>query len=79
MMAAIMDGYRVVTSPSSNTTIGAVATNVPLSKTEMGKIAQMAHDGFARSITLCTRYPMVTRSSPRPPARPHPSGLMFRP
>jgi L-aminopeptidase/D-esterase-like protein len=47
MMAAIMDGYRVVTSPSSNTTIGAVATNVPFSKTEMSKIA---HDGFARSI-----------------------------
>ena len=50
MMAAIMDGYRVVTSPSSNTTIGVGATKVPLSKTEMSKIAQMAHDGFARSI-----------------------------
>jgi L-aminopeptidase/D-esterase-like protein len=49
-MAAIMGGYRVVTSPGSNTTIGAVATNVPFSKAEMSKIAQMAHDGFARSI-----------------------------
>jgi L-aminopeptidase/D-esterase-like protein len=28
MMAAIMDGNRVVTSLGSNTTIGAVATNV---------------------------------------------------
>jgi L-aminopeptidase/D-esterase-like protein len=49
-MAAMMNGYRVVTSIGSNTTIGAVATNVPFSKAEMSKIAQMAHDGFARSI-----------------------------
>ena len=49
-MAAIMGGYRVVTSTGSNTTIGAVATNVPFNKAEMTKIAQMAHDGFARSI-----------------------------
>jgi L-aminopeptidase/D-esterase-like protein len=49
-MAAIMGGYRVVTSTGSNTTIGAVATNVPFTKAEMTKIAQMAHDGFARSI-----------------------------
>jgi L-aminopeptidase/D-esterase-like protein len=49
-MAAIMDGYRVVTSPDSNTRIGAVATNVPFSKTRMSKIAQMAHGGFARGI-----------------------------
>jgi L-aminopeptidase/D-esterase-like protein len=46
-----MDGSRVVTSAGSNTTIGAVATNVPFSKAEMNKIAQMAHDGFTRSIT----------------------------
>jgi L-aminopeptidase/D-esterase-like protein len=49
-MAAIMVGYRVVTSTGSNTMIGAVATNVPFSKAEMNKIAQMAHDGFARNI-----------------------------
>jgi L-aminopeptidase/D-esterase-like protein len=49
-MAAIMNGYRVVTSTGSNTTIGAVATNVPFTKAEMSKIAQMAHDGFARGI-----------------------------
>jgi L-aminopeptidase/D-esterase-like protein len=42
MMEAIMDGYRVVTSPGSNTMVGAVATNVPFSKAEMSKIAQMA-------------------------------------
>ena len=34
----------------SNTTIGVVATNATFSKTELTKIAGMAHDGFARSI-----------------------------
>jgi L-aminopeptidase/D-esterase-like protein len=33
-----------------NTTIAVVATNAAFSKTEMTKIAQMAHDGLARSI-----------------------------
>jgi L-aminopeptidase/D-esterase-like protein len=33
-----------------NTTIGAVATNVTLTKAEAKKVAQMAHDGLARSI-----------------------------
>lgn len=33
-----------------NTTIGIVATNVKLSKTEATKMAQMAHDGLARAI-----------------------------
>lgn len=34
----------------SNATIGAVATNATFSKTELTKIAGMAHDGYARSI-----------------------------
>jgi L-aminopeptidase/D-esterase-like protein len=34
----------------ANSTIGLIATNAAFSKTEMTKIAQMAHDGFARSI-----------------------------
>lgn len=34
----------------SNTTIGVVATNGKLSKAQAHKVAQMAHDGFARSI-----------------------------
>lgn len=34
----------------SNTTIGAVATNATFNKTELTKIAGMAHDGYARSI-----------------------------
>ncbi len=33
-----------------NTTIGVIATNANLTKTEMTKVAQMAHDGFARCI-----------------------------
>jgi L-aminopeptidase/D-esterase-like protein len=33
-----------------NTTIGVIATNVPFSKTELKKIAQMGHDGMARVI-----------------------------
>ena len=39
----------------ANSTIGIVATNATLTKTEMSKVAQMAHDGFARSI-----YPVHT-------------------
>ncbi|MBI9102534.1 MAG: P1 family peptidase [Spirochaetales bacterium] len=34
----------------SNTTIGAIATNGKFTKPQMTKIAQMAHDGFARTI-----------------------------
>lgn len=35
---------------NKNTTIGIVATNVSFDKTKLKKIAQMTHDGFARSI-----------------------------
>jgi L-aminopeptidase/D-esterase-like protein len=34
-----------------NSTIGIVATNARLTKTQAAKVAQMAHDGLARSIT----------------------------
>jgi L-aminopeptidase/D-esterase-like protein len=37
-------------SPTKNTTIGLVATNAVLSKTQTKKMAQMAHDGMARAI-----------------------------
>jgi L-aminopeptidase/D-esterase-like protein len=37
-------------SPGANTTIGIVATNAALNKVEMTKVAQMAHDGCARTI-----------------------------
>ena len=35
----------------ANTTIGVVATNARLTKAEATKVAQMAHDGFARAIS----------------------------
>ena len=49
-MNAMMNGYRVVVQNGANTTIGVVATNAPFNKTQMTKIAQMAHDGYARAI-----------------------------
>lgn len=36
--------------PGENTTLGIVATNATLTKTQATRIAQMAHDGFARAI-----------------------------
>lgn len=36
--------------PMKNTTIGVVATNAILNKSEGNKVAEMAHNGFARSI-----------------------------
>lgn len=49
-MAEMTKGYRVVLRAGSNTTIGVVATNVALEKVQVSKIAQMAHDGYARAI-----------------------------
>src|SRR5204862_5416882 len=37
--------------PGENTTLGVVATNATLTKTEAMRVAQMAHDGFARAIS----------------------------
>jgi len=37
--------------PGENTTIGVVATNASLTKAQAQKMAQMAHDGFARAIS----------------------------
>jgi len=36
--------------PGENTTLGIIATNAVLTKTEATRVAQMAHDGFARAI-----------------------------
>jgi len=36
--------------PGRNTTIGVVATNVALTKAQTTKVAQMAHDGLARTV-----------------------------
>jgi L-aminopeptidase/D-esterase-like protein len=50
-MAQIRRGsFPQTKSSKENTTIGVVATNVPLSKSQVNKMAQMAHDGLARSI-----------------------------
>jgi len=53
-MARMRDGYSVEVT-GTNTTIGVVATNAALDKTQMTKVAQMAHDGLARAI-----YPVHT-------------------
>ena len=50
IMQAFRSG-RSGTSPiGQNTTIGVVATNARFDKTQMTKIAEMAHDGLARAI-----------------------------
>jgi L-aminopeptidase/D-esterase-like protein len=52
----IMGHYRSgrhvdqTTIPGENTTIGVVATNARFDKTQMTKIAEMAHDGLARAV-----------------------------
>jgi L-aminopeptidase/D-esterase-like protein len=49
-MAQIREGHGVELQAGGSTTIGVVATNVAFDKTQMTKIAQMAHDGLARTI-----------------------------
>ncbi|MBV9770902.1 MAG: P1 family peptidase [Bryobacterales bacterium] len=55
-MARLRAGYSV-RAEHTNTTIGVVATNVALDKAQATKVAQMAHDGLARTI-----YPVHTPS-----------------
>ncbi len=52
IMGAYRSGRGVIqsTTPGQNTTIGLVATNARFDKTQMTKIAEMAHDGMARAI-----------------------------
>jgi L-aminopeptidase/D-esterase-like protein len=50
-MEHIRSGYRVIMRENgANTTIGVVATNAKLNKDQATKVAQMAHDGYARAI-----------------------------
>jgi L-aminopeptidase/D-esterase-like protein len=49
-MQQIKQGYGVRAQAGTNTTIGVVATNAAFTKTQATKIAQMAHDGYARAI-----------------------------
>lgn len=43
-------GTGFLSDPFGNTTIAVVATNASLSKVEVNKVAQMAHDGMAQAI-----------------------------
>jgi L-aminopeptidase/D-esterase-like protein len=45
-----IDGSFLPGNPFGNTTIAVVATDATLSKSEVNKVAQMAHDGMARAI-----------------------------
>jgi L-aminopeptidase/D-esterase-like protein len=49
-MAQLRARRHVELAIGQNSTIGVVATNVALEKVQLTKIAQMAHDGFARTI-----------------------------
>jgi L-aminopeptidase/D-esterase-like protein len=49
-MLQVMRGGAPATRLGAHTTLGCVATNAMLTKAECTKVAQMAHDGFARSI-----------------------------
>src|SRR5262249_31156551 len=50
-MAALLRGEpRPSVQSGTATTIGVVATDVALTKAQVTKVAQMAHDGLARSI-----------------------------
>ena len=64
-MAQILNGYRVQPQPGAHTTIGVVATNAKCTKSEAAKLAQMAHDGLARTInpvhTPRTEIPCLRR------------------
>ena len=47
---ALLSRSKAHSKTGANSTIGIVATNASMTKTEMTKVAQMAHDGFARTI-----------------------------
>ncbi|MFL6449318.1 MAG: P1 family peptidase [Bryobacteraceae bacterium] len=50
-MATLISGAHAHGQSGTNTTIAVVATNAALTKSEVNKVAQMAHDGLARSIS----------------------------
>jgi len=54
---AITGGLSSEVLPGTNTTIAAIVTNVSMTKTQLTKVAQMAHDGMARTINpVHTQY-----------------------
>ncbi|MEO8396044.1 MAG: P1 family peptidase [Chloroflexota bacterium] len=53
--ADILNAFRLMPRPlpksaGENTVIGVIATNARLTKTQINKVAQMAHDGLARAV-----------------------------
>jgi L-aminopeptidase/D-esterase-like protein len=50
IMAQLMAGATIHSRMGESSTIGIVATNARLNKVQTTKVAQMAHDGFARTI-----------------------------
>lgn len=46
----LLEGLGARARPGENTTIGVIATNASLTKTQAKRVAQVAHDGLARSI-----------------------------
>jgi L-aminopeptidase/D-esterase-like protein len=53
VMRELRAGYQPGSPFSGNTVIGVVATNAGLTKAQCTKVAQMTHDGLARSICPC--------------------------
>lgn len=51
----LRSGATLAARPGENTTLGVIATNATLTKAQARKVAQMAHDGLARTI-----YPIHT-------------------
>lgn len=49
-ISLISKNYHAAIPPGTNTTIGVVAVNADLTKAEANKVAQMAQDGYARTI-----------------------------
>jgi len=77
LFSSLKNPLPKATNAFENTTIGIVGTNVRLSKKEATKIAEMAHDGLARSIrpvhTLSdgdTIYAVATGELELPPSSP---------
>jgi L-aminopeptidase/D-esterase-like protein len=73
-------GTGFLADPFGNTTIAVIATNASLSKVEVNKVAQMAHDGMAQVIRPAhtmfdgdTIFALALGS--RPQAKPDPSTL----
>lgn len=44
------EASRVPHAPATSTTLAAVLTDLPLTRTALGRVARMAHDGLARAI-----------------------------